>query len=97
MPNRDVVQRGEDVVQPLSRFVVDRHPTKMTARVMDLIKELYQVLDYVEFRFPRPSDKPIRPPLGHVVVYRDYFFKGLCLPLHPFFREALLNLDVSLP
>ena len=32
-----------------------------------------------------------------MAVYRDYFFKGLWLPLHPFFREALLNLDVSLP
>ena len=31
-----------------------------------------------------------------MVVYKDYFFKGLRLPLHSFFRKALLNLDVSL-
>ena len=30
-------------------------------------------------------------------MYQDYFLKGLRLPLHPFLREALLNLDVSLP
>ena len=50
----------------------------------------------MEFRLLGPSDQPTRPPLDYVAVYRDYFFKGLRLPLHPFFREALLNLDVSL-
>ena len=76
---------------------MDRHPTEMTAREMDLIRELYQVPDYVEFHLPGPSDQPTWPPSGQVAVYRDYFFKGLQLPLHPFFRETLLNLDVSLP
>ena len=64
---------------------------------MDLIRELYQVPDYMECQLPRLFDQPTRPPLGHVAMYKDYFFKGLRLPLHPFFREALLNLDVSLP
>ena len=32
-----------------------------------------------------------------MALYIDYFFKGLRLLLHPFFRDALLNLDVSLP
>ena len=69
----------------------------MIAREMDLIRELYQVPDYVEFQLLGPSDQPPLPPLGQVAVYKDYFSKGLPLPLHPFFREALLNLDVSLP
>ena len=64
---------------------------------MDLIRELYQVPNYMEFQLPGPSNQLTRPPPSHVAVYRDYFFKGLGLPLHLFFREALLNLDVSLP
>ena len=76
---------------------MDRHASKMTSPKMDLIRELYQVPDFVEFRLPGPSDQPTRPPPSHVALYRDYFFKGLRLPLHPLFREALLNLDVSLP
>ena len=32
-----------------------------------------------------------------MAVYRDYFIKGLRLPLHAFIREVLLNLDISLP
>ena len=55
---------------------------------MDLIKELYRLYG--------PFDQPTWPPLGHVAIYRD-FFKRLMLLIHPFFREALLNLDVSLP
>ena len=93
----DTVQGGEDAVWSLSRFEVDRHPTKVTEWEMDLIRELYQVPDYVEFRLPGPSDQPTRPHPGHVAMYKDYFFEGLQLPLHSFFKEALLNLDVSLP
>ena len=73
------------------------HPTEVTEREMELIRELYHVPNYVEFRLSRPSDQLTRPPPGHLVVYSDYSFKGLQLPLHPFFREALLNLDVNLP
>ena len=40
----DPLQGEEDAAQPLSRFEVDRHPSKMIAREMDLIRELYQVL-----------------------------------------------------
>ena len=58
----DAVQGGEDAARPLSRFEVDRHPTKMKVREMDLIRELYQVPDYVEFWLPGPSDQPTRPP-----------------------------------
>ena len=54
----DAIQEGEDVAQPHSRFEVDRHPTKVTEREMDLIRELYQVPDYLEFRLPGPSDQP---------------------------------------
>ena len=92
-----MVRGGEDATRPLSRFEVDRHPTKMIAQEMDLIRELYQVPDYMECQLPRLFDQLTRPPLGHVAMYKDYFFKGLWLPLHPFFREALLNVDVSLP
>ena len=63
---------------------------------MDLLRELYQVPKYVEFRLPGTSDQPTRPPPGYMAVYLDYFLKGLRFPLHPFLREALLNLDVSL-
>ena len=41
--------------------------------------------------------QPTRPPLGFIAIYRDYLIKGLRLPLHPFIREVLLNLDISLP
>ena len=86
---------GEDAAQSLSRFEVDRHPSKMTARKMNQLREFYQIPDYVEFRLPRPSHQPTRPPPGYVAVYRDYFLKRLQFPLHSFLREALLNLDVS--
>ena len=76
---------------------MDRHPSKMMSREMNLLKEFYQISDYVEFRLPRPSNQPTRPPSGYMVIYKDYFLKELRLPLHPFFKEALLNLDVSLP
>ena len=69
----------------------------MSAQELDLLRELYQVPDYVDFRFPGPSDQPTLPPFGCAAVYWDYFPKGLKFPLHQFFREALLNLDVSLP
>ena len=69
----------------------------MTSRKMDVIRELYQVPDYVDFRLPGPFNQPTQPPPGHMAVYRDNFFKGLRLPLHSFFREALLNFDVSVP
>ena len=62
-----------------------------------MIRQLYSVPDYVEFRLPEPSNQPTRPSPGCTAVYRDYFIKGLKLPLHPFMREALLNLDISLP
>ena len=32
-----------------------------------------------------------------MAIYRDFFIRGLRLPLHPFIREVLLNFDVSLP
>ena len=67
------------------------------AREMDLLREFYQIPNYMEFRLLGPSDQPTQPPPGCVAVYWDYFLKGLRLPLHPFFREVLLNLDISLP
>ena len=69
----------------------------MKEQELELIRNMYQVPDYVEFRLPGPTDQPTRPHPRHITVYRDYFWKGLWLALHPFFREALLNLDVSLP
>ena len=69
----------------------------MTAQEMNLLREFYQIPDYVEFRILDLSDQPTWPPPGYVAVYRDYFLKGLRLPLHPFFRDTLLNLVVSLP
>ena len=76
---------------------MDRHPSRITIRELDVIRKLYYVPDYMEFYLPKPSDQPTRPPPDYIVVYRDYFIKGLRLPLHLFVREALLNLDVSLP
>ena len=32
-----------------------------------------------------------------MAVYWDYFVRGLRLPLHPFIREVLVNLEISLP
>ena len=45
----DLVHEGEDATWPLSRFKVDRHPSKITTREFDVIRELYHVPDYVEF------------------------------------------------
>ena len=92
----DPIHGGEDVARPLSQFEVDRHPSNITTRELDLLRDLYQILDCVEFRPPGPSDQPTRPPPGSMFVYQDFFLKGLRLPLHPFFRYALLNLDISL-
>ena len=93
----DPVHRGEDHARPFSQFEVDRHPSKMTTWELDVIRQLYYVPDYMELRLSKSSDQRTQPPPGCIVVYRDYFIKGLRLFLHPFFREALLNLDVSLP
>ena len=93
----DLIQRGEDTARPLLQFEVDRDPSKITERELDMIKQLYYVPDYVEFWLLGPSNQPTRPPLSYIAIYRDYFIKRLRLPLHPFIREVLLNLDVSLP
>ena len=69
----------------------------MTEQKLDMIRQLYFVPDYVELRLPEPFDQTTRPPPSYIAIYQDYFIKGLQLPLHPFMREALLNLDVSLP
>ena len=76
---------------------MDRHPYRITDRELDLIRTLYYMPDYVEFHLPGSSDMPTRPPPGCIAVYRDYFIKRLCLPLYPFIREMLLNMDISLP
>ena len=76
---------------------MDRHPSRITERELDLIRTHYYVPDYVEFHLPGPSNQPTRPPPKCIAVYQDYFIKGLRLPLHPFIREVLLNLDISLP
>ena len=47
--SRYAVIGGEDFAQRLSRFEVDRHPTKIMERELELIREMYQVPDYVEF------------------------------------------------
>ena len=91
---RDLVEGGEQVARPIMPFEVDTHRSWMTEYELVLIQRYYQVPDYVQFRFPGPADVLTRPPPGCVVVYRDYFIKGLRLPLHPFIREVLLNLDV---
>ena len=93
----DPVHGRDDAARPISQFEVDRHPSRMTKRELDMIRQLYNVPDYMDFRLPEPSDQPTRPPPGCTAIYRDYFIKWLRLPLHPFMREALLNLDVSLP
>ena len=69
----------------------------MTESELGLIRQLYYVPDYMEFWLPETSDQPTRPPTGCIAIYRDYFIKGLRLPLHSFIREALLNMDISLP
>ena len=45
----DAVLGGEDVARPLSRFEVDRHLNKIMEQELELIREMYQVPDYVEF------------------------------------------------
>ena len=69
----------------------------MTEWELDLIRTLYYVPDYVELQLIGPSDQPTRPPPGCIAVYSDFFIKGLRLPLHPFIREVLLNMDISFP
>ena len=48
----DLVRGGEDAARPLSQFEVDKHPSKITTLELDVIRQLYYVLDYVEFRLP---------------------------------------------
>ena len=43
--SRDAVPKGEDVSRPITRFEVDRNPTKMKEGEVELIKDMYQVLD----------------------------------------------------
>ena len=76
---------------------MDRHPSRITERELGLIKQHYYVPDYMELWLPKPPDQPTKPPPGCIAVYRDYFIKRLRLLLHPFIREVLLNLNISLP
>ena len=55
--SRDAVLRGEDVAQPITRFEVDRHPTKINERVLELIRDIYQVPDYMEFQLLRLTNR----------------------------------------
>ena len=71
--SRDAVPRGEDVARPITRFEVDRHPTKIKEGKLELIRDMYQVPDYVEFQLLGLT----RPPPGHITIYRDYFWKEL--------------------
>ena len=52
----DPVDRGEDHVQPLWQFEVDRHPSKITEWALDVIRLLYYIPDYVELYLPKPFD-----------------------------------------
>ena len=69
----------------------------MTEYELALIRRHYHVTDYVQFCLPGPADVPTRLPPWFIAVYWDYFIRGLRLPLHPFIREVLLNLEISLP
>ena len=69
----------------------------MTEKELALIRMYYQVPDYVQLHLPGPADQPTRPPPGFIAIYWDYFIRGLRLPFHPFIRDMLLNLDISLP
>ena len=84
------------MARPITLFEVDTHISWMTEYELVLIRRYYHVPDYVQFRLPRPVDVPTRPPLNCVAVHRDYFIRGLRLPLHPFIKEVLLNLEISL-
>ena len=45
----DAIPGEEIVTRPITRFEVDRHLTKMKERESELIRDMYQVPDYVEF------------------------------------------------
>ena len=96
-PAGDPVEGGEALARPITPFDVDTHGSRMTEYELALIRRYFHVSDYVQFRLPGLADVPTRPPLGSVAVYRDYFVRGLRLPLHPFIREVLVNLEISLP
>ena len=93
----DPVEGGEAVARPITPFKVDAHRSWMIKYELALIRRHYQVPNYVQFRLPRPVDVPTKLPSGRVAVYRDYFIRGIRLPLHLFIREVLLNLEISLP
>ena len=59
----------EDAAWPISQFEVDRHPSMMTKRELDMIRQLYYVPDYAEFCLLEPSDQPTRPPPNCIAVY----------------------------
>ena len=81
----------------ITPFEVDTHGSRMTEYELKLIRRYFHVPDYIQFHLYGPTDVPTRPPPGCVAVYRDYFIRELRLPLHPFIREVLLNLEISLP
>ena len=93
----DPVEGGEEVARPITPFEVDIHTSQMTEYELALIRRYYHELNYVQFCLPRPTDVPTKPPPGFIALYRDYFTRGLRLPLYPFIREVLLNLEISLP
>ena len=93
----DPVEGGEEVARPITPFEVDAHTSRMTEYELALIRRYYHMPDYVQFCLLGPADVPTQPPPGFIAVDRDYFIRGLRLPLHPFIREVLLNLEISLP
>ena len=93
----DAVEGREEAARPITSFEVDARTSRMTEYELALIRRYYHVLDYVQFRLTGPTDVPTWPPPSFIAVYRDYFIRGFRLPLHPFIKEVLLNLEISLP
>ncbi|GMN43141.1 hypothetical protein TIFTF001_012342 [Ficus carica] len=75
-------------------YSVDFYTSAVTPGYLAALRRDFQILAEVDLRVPDENDLPSRPPLGYIALSAEYFRAGLRLPLHPFLRRALTQLNV---
>lgn len=68
-----------------------------TLKDLNSLKELYDRLDVVDLKLPKPNDNLSYPPTGYVTLFLEYFKSRVRLPLQSYFVHILgsLNLDLG--
>ncbi|KAH0972527.1 hypothetical protein GBA52_024683 [Prunus armeniaca] len=65
-------------------WLVDEHPSTMTQRKLDQLRERHDIPSSVRLRAPTGNEKLSTPPFGWVTLCADMFKQGVRLPLSSF-------------